>query len=58
MTFRLSTTTSCARLRRWRGDDGGAPWLAPVLVAVARWSTDLDVIFISDVRCTAMIVDE
>ena len=25
MTFRLSTTTSCARLRRWRGDDGGTP---------------------------------
>ena len=24
-TSRLSTTTSCARLRRGRGDDGGAP---------------------------------
>ena len=24
-TSRLSTTTSCARLRRWRADDGGAP---------------------------------
>ena len=24
-TSRLSTTISCARLRRWRGDDGGAP---------------------------------
>ena len=34
-------------------------WLAPVLVVVARWSMDLDVIFIiSSVRCTAMIEDE
>ena len=32
--------------------------LASVLVVVARWSTDLDVIFISGVRCTAMIEDE
>ena len=33
--------------------------LASVLVVAARWSTDLDVIFvISDVRCTAMIEDE
>ena len=44
--------------------DGGAMtttrlWLASVLVVVARWSTDLDVIFIiSGVRCTAMIEDE
>ena len=33
-------------------------WLASLLVVVARWSTDLDVIFISDVYCTAMIEDE
>ena len=32
--------------------------LASVLVVVARWSTDLDVIFISGVRCTAMIEHE
>ena len=32
--------------------------LASVLVVVARWSMDLDVIFISGVRCTAMIEDE
>ena len=33
--------------------------LAPVLVVIARWSTNLDVIFIiSGVRCTAMIEDE
>ena len=33
--------------------------LASVLVVVARWSTDLDVIFIiSSARCTAMIEDE
>ena len=33
--------------------------LATMLVDVARWSTDLDVIFIiSDVRCIAMIKDE
>ena len=44
--------------------DGGAMTaarlrLASVLVVVARWSTDLDVIFIiSGVRCTAMIEDE
>ena len=44
--------------------DGGAmtaarPRLASVLVLVARWSMDLDVIFIiSDVRCTAIIEDE
>ena len=31
--------------------------LASVLVVVARWSTDLDVIFISGVYCTAMIED-
>ena len=43
--------------------DGGAMtaarfWLAPVLVVVARWSTDLDVIsIISGIRCTAMIED-
>ena len=44
-------------------DDGGAMTaarlrLASVLVVVARRSTDLDVIFISGVRCTAMIEDE
>ena len=43
--------------------DGGVTmevrlWLAPVLVLVARWSMDLDVIFICGVRCTAMIEDE
>ena len=33
--------------------------LASVLVVVARWSTDLDVIFIIfSVRCTTMIEDE
>ena len=33
--------------------------LASVLVVVARWSMDLDVIFIiSGIRCTAMIEDE
>jgi hypothetical protein len=33
--------------------------LASVLVVVARWSTDLDVIFtISSVRCTNMIENE
>ena len=32
--------------------------LASVLVVVTRWSTDLDVIFISGVRCTAMIEDK
>ena len=43
--------------------DGGAMtaarlWLASVLVVVARWSTNLDVIFISGIRCTAMTEDE
>ena len=44
--------------------DGGAMTaarlrLASVLVVVARWSTDLDVIFIiSSVRCTTIIEDE
>ena len=44
--------------------DGGAMTaarlrLASLLVVVARWSMDLDVIFIiSDIRCTAMIKDE
>ena len=34
-------------------------WLASVLVVVAWWSTDLDVIFIiSGVRSTAMIENE
>ena len=42
--------------------DGGAMTAARlrltlVLVVVARWSTDLDVIFIFGVRCTAMIED-
>ena len=33
--------------------------LASVLVVVARWSIDLDVIIIiSGIRCTAMIEDE
>ena len=33
--------------------------LASVLVVAARWSSNLDVIFIiSDVRCTAMIEDK
>ena len=45
-------------------DDGGAMTaarlrLASVLVVVARWSTNLDVIFIIfGIRCTAMIEDE
>jgi hypothetical protein len=45
-------------------DEGGAMTaarlrLVSVLVAVARWSTDLDVIFIIySIRCTAMIEDE
>ena len=44
--------------------DGGAMTaarlrLASVLVVVARWSTDLDVIsIISGIRCTVMIEDE
>ena len=43
--------------------DGGAMTaallrLASVLVVVARWFTDLDVIFISGVHCTFMIEDE
>jgi hypothetical protein len=32
--------------------------LGSVLLVVARWSTNLDVIFISGVRCTARIEDE
>lgn len=32
--------------------------LASVLVVVARWFTNLDVIFISGIRCTVMIEDE
>ena len=58
-TFRLSTRT------RFTGsDEGGAMTAArlrpaSVLVVVARWSTDLDVIFIiSSVRCTTMIKNE
>ena len=49
MTSRLSTTTmTVARLL-----------LASVLIVVARWSTDLDVIFItSSVHCSTMIEDE
>ena len=45
-------------------DEGGAMTaarlrLTSVLVVVARWSTDLDVIFIiSSVRCTAVMEDE
>ena len=44
-------------------DQGGAMTaarlrLASVLIVVARWSTNLDVIFISVIRCTAMIEDE
>ena len=45
-------------------DDGGAMtaarlWLASVLVIVARWSMNLDVIFIIfGIRCTAMMEDE
>ena len=43
--------------------DGGAMTaarlrLASVLVVVARWSTILDVIFISSIHCTAIIEDE
>ena len=43
--------------------DGGAMTaarlrVASVLVIVVRWSTNLDVIFISSIRCTAMIEDE
>ena len=43
--------------------DGGAMTaarlrLASVLVVVARWSTNQDVIFISGIRCTVMIEDE
>ena len=32
--------------------------LAPEIVVVARWSTDLDVIFTSSVLCTTLTVDE
>jgi hypothetical protein len=59
-TSRLSTTTSFARLRRGRGDDGAARLrLASVLVVVVRWYMNLDIIFIiSGVRYTIMIEDE
>ena len=58
MISRLSTTTSFVD-----SSEGGAMTaarlrLASVLVVAARWSTDLDVIFISGVRCIAMIEDE
>ena len=44
-------------------DEGGAMTaarlrLAPEIVVVARWSTDLDVIFTSSVFCTTLTVDE
>ena len=57
-TSRLSTTTSFPG-----SNEGGAMTvarlrLASVLVVVARWSTNLDVIFISGIRCTVMIEDE
>ena len=43
--------------------DGGAMTaarlrLTSVFVVVARWSTNLDVIFIFGIRCTAMLEDE
>ena len=43
--------------------DGGAMTearlrLASVFVVVASWSTNLDVIFLSGICCTAMIEDE
>lgn len=44
-------------------NEGGAmtttrPWLAQVPVVVARWSTELDVIFTSNVLCTALTNDK
>ena len=58
-TSRLSTTTSCARLREGGVMTAVRLWFALVLVDVARWSTDQYVIFIiSGVPCTAMIKDE
>ena len=33
-------------------------WLALVLVVVARWSMDLDVIFTFDILCTTLTVDK
>ena len=44
-------------------DEGGAMTaarlrLAPEIVVVARWSTDMDVIFTSSVFCTTLTVDE
>ena len=61
----LSTTTSDCLLQQVvpGSGDGGAMTaarlrLASVLVVVARWSIDLDAIFISDVRCITMVEDE
>ena len=44
-------------------DDGGAKsaarlQLAPMLVVVSRWSTDLDLFFVYDILCTFLTVDE
>ena len=43
----MAEVTTAARVR-----------LDPVLVAVAKWSTDLDVVFTSSVLCTPLTVDE
>ena len=71
--LQISSSAMVASLLRWSygalarrlpdyGDGGvmiaARLRLASVLVVVARWSADLDVIFISCVRCTAMIEDE
>lgn len=52
----MSTTTSFA----WASEMTVAClWLAPVLLLVARWSTDLGVVFIIfSIPCTGMTNDE
>ena len=58
-TSRVSTTISFAQFQGGRGDDGDVPSSRSVLVIIARWSMDLDVIFIiSGIRYTIMVDDE
>ena len=59
----IYTSLQKRRLLFWCVDDGGAMTaeclqLALVLVIIARWSKDVDVIFTSDVICTTLTVDE
>ena len=57
-TLRLSTITSFARLRRGAVIAAHLR-LAPVPIVVARWFTNLDVIYVTSVvLCIAMTVDE